>query len=301
MSSDEFEKRKKFLFSLGFAIGAAIYTRSETYNTDDTWQRCLGFRFSRPFAKLILGHEVRFHDLAFFDQDLFNSLRNLVHEVRVNSFNVSDLDDDFTIELGENECGEEHKLVELCENGADKKLTNQNLLEYVELFTKHRMVKIYKQAAQIVQDGIVSFVNPNREEVFFDDLSLLDAEDLSLIMCGEKEFDKESFKKTVYYTSENRKTVTVADNKEIFEKVIDQLSNQEMFDLWFFWTGRANYIGRPGRARHEVPTVIFRDPTGVQLPTAATKRFVELKNLNRVSKKRFFWITFKRKLDKKLC
>lgn len=271
MTSSEFEKRKKFLFSLGFALGAAIYTRSETYNTDDTWQRCLGFRFSRPFSKLILGHEVRFHDLAFFDQDLFNSLRNLVHEVQVNGFDVSTLEDNFTIELGIHECGEEHKLVELCENGTEKILKNDNLLEYIELFTKYRMVNIYQQAAQIVRDGIASFINPNREELFFDDLSLLDAEDLSLIMCGERIFDKVNFKKSIYYSSENRKEIEVKPNKEVFEKMLDTLTNQEMFDLWFFWSGRANYIVRPGRPRYEVPTVIFRDLDREQLPTAATE------------------------------
>merc|ERR1712242_276797 len=98
--------------------------------------------------------------------------------------------------------------------------------------------------------------NPNREEVFFDDLKLLDAEDLSLIMCGEKKFDLASFKKSIYYTSENRKLVEPKKNKEIFEQMLDKLENQELFDLWFFWTGRANYNAVIGRPRYEVPTVI---------------------------------------------
>ena len=83
-------------------------------------------------------------------------------------------------------------------NGEEKIVTNTNIYEYIELYTSRRMIKNYERAAQIIREGIISYINPNLEETFFDDLRLLDAEDFSLIMAGEKKFDLENLKKLLY-------------------------------------------------------------------------------------------------------
>merc|ERR1712071_85837 len=155
-----------------------------------------------------------------------------------------------------------------CPNGESHDVTNQNMYEYVELYTTRRMVSNYEDAAKQVRDGMRSYLNPNLEDQFQERLSCLDAEDLSLIMAGERTFDVDGLKKCVRVNIESHQSINIRITKDrakiLFCKALDQLTNSELFELWVFWTGRGSFV-----SSESGPVVTFETPCK-RLSEAAT-------------------------------
>ncbi len=97
--------------------------------------------------KYILGRPIGWHDLAFFDPDLYESLRQLILDAespgREEVF--AQLDFRFSIDLSREEGGGE---VELLPGGRHLRVTPANVLNYVQRYAMHRM--LYSAAAAIM-------------------------------------------------------------------------------------------------------------------------------------------------------
>lgn len=115
-------------------------------------------RLSRPFIKLVLKREVRFHDLAFYDNEMYEHIRQVVEMASSESTadQIEDLALDFTLKLPEIEGGAEIKLKP--ENEA---VTKHNIYEYAEAYITHRIVKPYEKAASYIREGILQVFSPN--------------------------------------------------------------------------------------------------------------------------------------------
>lgn len=104
--------------------------------------------FNRHVIKMILGTSVSWHDLAFFDSELYESLRQLILDAESNNKDdiFNDCDFRFAIDLPPEEGGHE---VELIPNGRNVRVTPQNVYDYVRYYALYRMVDSQEKAIMV--------------------------------------------------------------------------------------------------------------------------------------------------------
>ncbi|XP_067216708.1 E3 ubiquitin-protein ligase UBR5 isoform X3 [Linepithema humile] len=131
---------------------------------------------NRHVIKYILGRPIRFHDLAFFDSVIYESLRQLVIDAETKDSNslFSALDLTFSIDLCPEEGGGS---IELIPNGRDVEVTASNVYDYVRKYAEVRMIKVQEKALRSMRAG-VSDVLPDGA------LDGLTSEDLRLLLNG---------------------------------------------------------------------------------------------------------------------
>ena len=101
--------------------------------------------------QFILGRAIRFHDLAFFDPVIYESLRQLVMDTEKSgsesSAALQALDLTFSIDL----CAEEGGgSTELIANGRDVEVNSVNIYQYVRKYAEYRMVTSQEKALKKV-------------------------------------------------------------------------------------------------------------------------------------------------------
>lgn len=103
---------------------------------------------TRHVLKSILGRSIKFHDLAFFDPVVYESLRQLVVDAETKDSNslFSALDLNFTIDLAPEEGG---GTVEIMPGGKDVEVTSSNVYDYVRKYAKYRMIKVQEKAIEV--------------------------------------------------------------------------------------------------------------------------------------------------------
>ena len=103
-------------------------------------------------SQFILGRAIRFHDLAFFDPVIYESLRQLVVDAEkpgVESGSaLQALDLTFSIDLSVEEGGGS---VELVAAGRDTEVNNVNIYQYVRKYAEYRMVTSQEKALKKVK------------------------------------------------------------------------------------------------------------------------------------------------------
>ena len=105
---------------------------------------------NRHVIKYILGRPIRFHDLAFFDPVIYESLRQLVMDTEKSGSDNSTLqalDLTFSIDLCVEEGGGS---VELVSGGRDVEVNNVNIYQYVRKYAEYRMVTAQEKALKKV-------------------------------------------------------------------------------------------------------------------------------------------------------
>ena len=92
--------------------------------------------------------QVRWHDLAFFDPAVYESLRKMILDSRKpdGAECLAALGLTFAVNLRPEEGGE---TVELIPNGASVAVTPGNVLDYVKKYAMLRMVKINGESLQV--------------------------------------------------------------------------------------------------------------------------------------------------------
>ena len=117
------------------------------------------------YFQYILGKPIKFHDLAFFDPVIYESLRQLVTDTEKSGGDNSALqalDLTFSIDLCTEEGGGS---VELIPNGRDVEVTNINIYQYVRKYAEYRMVTSQEKALKKV--SVVSFNSRCWINIFF--------------------------------------------------------------------------------------------------------------------------------------
>ena len=103
------------------------------------------------FSQFILGRPIRFHDLAFFDPVIYESLRQLVVDAEKGGVEggsaLQALDLTFSIDLSVEEGGGS---VELVAAGRDTEVNNVNIYQYVRKYAEYRMVTSQEKALKKV-------------------------------------------------------------------------------------------------------------------------------------------------------
>ncbi|XP_049822850.1 E3 ubiquitin-protein ligase UBR5 isoform X3 [Aethina tumida] len=217
---------------------------------------------TRHVLKSILGRPIRFHDLAFFDPVVYESLRQLVVDAETKDSNnlFSTLDLNFTIDLSAEEGS---GTVEIMPGGKDTEVTSSNVYDYVRKYAKYRMIKVQEKAIESIRLGVFDVLPEGS-------LDGLTAEDLRLLLNGVGDINVTVL---ISYTSFNDES---GENNERLVKfkrwlwsIVEKMSHVERQDLVYFWTG-SPALPASEDGFQPMPSVTIRPADDAHLPTANT-------------------------------
>ncbi|CAG0918967.1 unnamed protein product [Notodromas monacha] len=223
--------------------------------------------FNRHVLKYMLGRPIRFHDMAFYDPDVYESLRNLMYEMR-NSENPSENVHDlvFSIDVREEEGGKQHELVP---GGETIEVTPKNLCEYVRLYATHRMVTAQDKSLEAMRRGILDVLPASS-------LEGLTSEDLRLLLNGVGEVHVPSLVSfTSFHDESGEGGEKLAKFRRWFWAVVEKMTNLERQDLVYFWTG-SPALPSSEEGFQPMPSITIRPADDNHLPTANTYPFFRL-------------------------
>ena len=214
---------------------------------------------SRHVLKYILGRQISWHDVGFYNADLYEGLRGmLVHcqeeDLTPETFqSIYMLNFDVTIN---------NTLCELKPEGKSIPVTPENVREYVQLYSMFLMVGCVKEELEEMSLGFHEVIPSNCTRG-------LTAEDLQLLLTGGST--------TVSYSNLKQQTQitflsSLLENEKInftknFFKLIRRMNNNQRQQLLYFSTGSALLAG--GSMTLQV-NVNQRGGREAPLPTAAT-------------------------------
>lgn len=216
---------------------------------------------NRHVLKAILGRPIRFHDLAFFDPVMYESLRQLVVDPEnKNSNSFSDLYLTFSIDLAPEEGGGS---VELIPHGRDVEVTASNVYDYVRKYAEYRMVKSQEKAIEAIRTGVFDVLPTSA-------LDGLTAEDLRLLVNGVGDIAVSTL---ISYTSFINESGEAGERHLKFKRwlwsIVERMTPSERQDLVYFWTG-SPALPASEDGFQPMPSVTIRPADDSHLPTANT-------------------------------
>lgn len=237
-------------------------------------------QLNRHVIKYILRKPILWHDLAFFDPILYESLRQLVLDAETSSNQTGNSDDGgcallktldlrFCVDLCAEEGGGEQ--VELASSGKNIEVTPSNVYEYVRRYALKRMLKSQEKALQALRQGVMDVLPPCA-------LDNLTAEDFRLLLNGVGEINVQTL---IGYTSfiDDRGTSASKRNpstqveeqlgyfKKWFWSIVEKMTTKERQDLVYFWTGSPS-LPASDEGFQPMPTVSIRPAEDLHLPTS---------------------------------
>ncbi|XP_030027136.2 E3 ubiquitin-protein ligase UBR5 isoform X2 [Manduca sexta] len=217
---------------------------------------------NRHVLKYVLGRPVRFHDLAFFDPVVYESLRQLVVDAETGDSHslFAALDLNFSLEMCEEEGG---GCVELVPGGRELEVTAHNVYDYVRKYAQHRMLLSQEKALEAMRVGVLDVLPESA-------LEGLTAEDLRLLLNGVGDINVTAL---VSYTSFNDESGEPPERLARFKRwlwaIVDKMTHLERQDLVYFWTG-SPALPASEEGFQPMPTVTIRPADDAHLPTANT-------------------------------
>jgi len=199
----------------------------------------LDARLASPIYAQLLGRVVAFEDLQCLDDDLAKNLRWLLDQK-----DVSELGLDFSVSIARR-CPFGHGtssndefvaassdvvVRELIENGRDTPVTNENVQDYVRLLWRHHACA--NDAAWHLARGLYAVLPP-------DLLSVFDAYELELLLCGAEDVDVDDWEKHTEYAGEYRRRGSNHPVVKWWWRAVRSLEPQDRAKLLQFCTGSA--------------------------------------------------------------
>ncbi|XP_060810644.1 E3 ubiquitin-protein ligase UBR5 isoform X1 [Amyelois transitella] len=217
---------------------------------------------NRHVLKYVLGRPVRFHDLAFFDPVVYESLRQLVADAERGDSQTlfAALDLNFSLNMCEEEGG---GCVELVPGGRELEVTALNVYDYVRKYAQHRMLLSQEKALEAMRVGVLDVLPESA-------LEGLTAEDLRLLLNGVGDINVAAL---VSYTSFNDESGEPPERLARFKRwlwaIVDKMTHLERQDLVYFWTG-SPALPASEEGFQPMPSVTIRPADDAHLPTANT-------------------------------
>mmetsp|Transcript_23017 Transcript_23017/g.35513 ORF Transcript_23017/g.35513 Transcript_23017/m.35513 type:complete len:720 (+) Transcript_23017:214-2373(+) len=175
------EEHLEYYRFMGRLMGKALFDRQLLPTT----------HFVRHMYKHILGWPITLADMEFIDQEVYNSLVQ-TKEYQQNGCDVEDYCLDFTIM---EEVMGERKVIELCPNGAEVDLTNENLGEFMEANMRYRLLDVTKEQTMSILLGFYDVIPESLMTIF-------DFNEVELLLCGQPKIDMEDWQKHTEYSGE---------------------------------------------------------------------------------------------------
>lgn len=217
---------------------------------------------NRHVIKYILSRKIGWHDLAFFDPIMYESLRQLVldAETKDGSLMFTALDLTFCVDFGPDEGGDQ---VELIPGGADIEVTANNVHDYVRKYAEHRMVKAAEKGLEQLKLGVFDVVPRGS-------LEGLTAEDFRLLINGVGDINVQTL---ISYTSFNDESGEGGEKVQRFKRwfwsTVEKMTNTERQDLVYFWTS-SPALPASEEGFQPMPSITVRPADDNHLPTANT-------------------------------
>ncbi|WOG91550.1 hypothetical protein DCAR_0310799 [Daucus carota subsp. sativus] len=185
----------------------------------------LDVHFTRSFYKHILGAKVTYHDIEAIDPDYFKNLKWMLEN------DISDiLDLTFSIDA------DEEKLIlyeraqvtdyELCENGRNIRVTEENKHQYVDLVAEHRLTTAIRPQINAFLDGFNELIQRDLISIFND-------KELELLISGLPDIDLDDLRMNTEYSGYSAASPVI----HWFWEVVQGYSNEDKARLLQFVTG----------------------------------------------------------------
>jgi E3 ubiquitin-protein ligase EDD1 len=219
----------------------------------------LPLHFSRHVLKFLLGRELGFHDLAFFDSTQYEALRQVLAVHGASQEGLEAMALSFRVALPAALGGVE---VDLVPGGEDVSVTPSNVHEYVELYAQTLMVGPALPALLAMRGGL-------REVLKAELLADLTAENLRLLLNGTTSMDIGLLRRVALFKMETPNKEHFDRLKEWFWDIVENMTVEQQHDLCYFWTSSPSLPAtKEGFAAQ--PLVVVRPPSDSLLPTANT-------------------------------
>jgi len=210
IKKDTFESNLKFEL-IGIIFGLAIYNGN-----------ILDVHFPLALYKKILDREVTLEDYMQYDPQMAKSLKAILKYDKDDFKEVMGLT--FTAEY---ESWGSKVVEELKDNGKDIDVTNDNKQEYIDLFVDFMISKSVQEKFSAFKKG---FTKCCGGEI----LTMVEPEDLEMLICGSKILDFNELKKsTVYQDGFTAESEAV----KYFWEVLEEFTEDEKRKLLSFCTG----------------------------------------------------------------
>uniref|UniRef100_A0A672NC37 E3 ubiquitin-protein ligase UBR5 n=1 Tax=Sinocyclocheilus grahami TaxID=75366 RepID=A0A672NC37_SINGR len=180
---------------------------------------------NRHVIKVLLGRKVNWHDFAFFDPVMYESLRQLIRHSQTEEAEAvfAAMDLAFAIDLCKEEGSGQVELL-LLAGGVNMPVTPLNVYEYVRRYAEHRMLVVAEQPLHAMRKGLLDVLPKNA-------LEDLTAEDFRLLVngCGEV-----NVQMLISFTSFNDESGTLLDLKMPFfiRSYIQIILNSSQFRIF---------------------------------------------------------------------
>ncbi|KAK0651421.1 hypothetical protein B0T16DRAFT_434573 [Cercophora newfieldiana] len=201
------DEHLSFFKFIGRIIGKALYEG-----------RLLDCYFSRAVYKRILGKAVSVKDMESFDPDYYKSLvwmlENDITDIITETFSVED--DEFGVT----------KVVDLCENGRNIQVTEENKHEYVRMIVEHKLLSSVKEQMEHFLKGFHEIIP---EEL----IAIFNEQELELLISGLPDIDVDDWKSNTEYHN-----YTAASQQiQWFWRAVRSFDKEERAKLLQFVTG----------------------------------------------------------------
>ncbi|XP_071501427.1 E3 ubiquitin-protein ligase UBR5-like, partial [Diadema antillarum] len=186
---------------------------------------------NRHVIKFMLGRKIGWHDLAFFDPTLYESLRQLLLDAeRGRASAIEAMELTLSIQLSKEEGGQ---VVDLVPGGSHIRVTADNAFDYVHRYAEYKMVVAAQKCLSSMRQGLFDVLPRNA-------LDGLTAEDFRLLVngCGQV-----NVQMLIGYTTFNDETGKLGDGhssegndklatfKQWFWSIVEKMSTQQKQDL----------------------------------------------------------------------
>src|SRR3569833_1024676 len=202
------EEHLMFFKFIGRIIGKALYEG-----------RLLDCYFSRAVYKRILGKPVSVKDMESFDPEYYKSLMWILEA------DITDLLDSETFSIQDSEFGVE-KTVDLCENGRNIPVTEENKKEYVSLLVEHKLLSSVKSQFEYFLQGFHDIIPAEL-------ISIFNEQELELLISGLPEIDVDYWKSN----SEYHNYTAASPQIQWFWRAVRSFDKEERAKLLQFVTG----------------------------------------------------------------
>lgn len=208
---------------MGTIIGLAIYNST-----------ILPIRFPLLMYKKLWGQETTLDDYEEIDPEIVHSLKSLLNTKRENpDFDFSELDMMFYI--NQDVYGDMID-IPLCPDGLEKKVTSENLEEYVDLYSKWLLNDSVKIAFEKFQIGFNRVIDARTSALPYPLVvrKLIAYDEVDILVSGEEIIHWEALKQNCEYSDGYNK-----DSQPVvwFWEIFDEMTSDEKQQFFRFSTG----------------------------------------------------------------
>ena len=209
------------------------------------------------FYKKLLGQEISFNEIETLDKLSYKFILSLESIKDQKEFNEKHNDLVFAVHSSSDNC-----LIELIKDGQTKKVTFENLPQYIKLY-KEFLINEYDEQISYIHKGIFDILGENLA-------SLLTPQDLDEYVCGTPSLNLQQLREYTIYEGGYE-----SDSQEIiyFWKALDSFTEEEKSKYLKFVSGRSRLPDpRIITINHKITKNHSKNPD-ILLPTSSTCYF----------------------------